>query len=197
VAEDSAHSDDGQLLRDLREGGEKGHRACTELYRRYFEELVRRLGRMDRSVAVEDREDAVQVVFEQLWEGRAYYRSTGPLLAYLTSCARHRLTDLLRQRQARQLREAATGSSPAEKEGSCKLDPHAVLWAYERDEGVREAVRGLPPDQRRVVELVYFGGHSYEEVAGYFRVSRNTIKKRCYAAITALEQALAGLLPGR
>lgn len=197
MADDPAHSDDGQLLRDLREGGEKGHLACTELYRRYFEELVRRLGRVDRSVSVEDREDAVQVVFEQFWEGRAYYRGTGPLLAYLTSCAHHRLTDLLRQRQARQSREAAAGSPAAEEEGSCNLDPRAVLWAYERDEGVRDAVRKLPPDQRRAVELIYFGGHSHDETAKFLRVSRRTIKRRCSAGLEAMERALAVLLPGR
>lgn len=152
---------------------------------------------VDRSVKVEDREDAVQAVFEQLWKGRKSYGGTGPLLAYLTICARHRLTDQLRQRRARQSREAAAGSTATGNERACKLDPHAVLWAYERAEGVQQAVRKLPVDQRQVVELVYFGGRSHDEAAVFLCVSRRTVKRRCSAALEAMERALVGLLPER
>jgi RNA polymerase sigma-70 factor (ECF subfamily) len=55
---------------------------------------------------------------------------------------------------------------------------------------VRAAVRRLPPEQRRVVELAYFGGLSYREVAQRMGIPEGTAKSRVRLALARLETLL-------
>ena len=55
---------------------------------------------------------------------------------------------------------------------------------------VRAAVRRLPPDQRRVVELAYFGGLSYRDVARRMGIPEGTAKSRVRLALARLETVL-------
>jgi len=51
-------------------------------------------------------------------------------------------------------------------------------------------VRQLPPDQRRVIELAYFEGLSYREVAHAAGIPEGTAKSRIRAAMATLEKVL-------
>jgi RNA polymerase sigma-70 factor (ECF subfamily) len=55
---------------------------------------------------------------------------------------------------------------------------------------VRAAVRALPPDQRQVVELAYFGGLSYRDVALRIGIAEGTAKSRLRLALAKLETVL-------
>ena len=55
---------------------------------------------------------------------------------------------------------------------------------------MRDAVRHLPPEQRRVVELAYFDGLSYREVARATGVSEGTAKSRVRLAFAKLASVL-------
>ena len=55
---------------------------------------------------------------------------------------------------------------------------------------VRAAVRLLPDSQREVVELAYFGGLSYREVALAVGIPEGTAKSRLRLALAKLESAL-------
>jgi RNA polymerase sigma factor (sigma-70 family) len=50
----------------------------------------------------------------------------------------------------------------------------------------------LPPDQRAVVELTYFHGCSYPEIAGIVGCPVNTVKTRMFHARRRLRGLLAG-----
>jgi RNA polymerase sigma-70 factor (ECF subfamily) len=51
-------------------------------------------------------------------------------------------------------------------------------------------VRLLPPDQQQVVELAYFGGLSYREVARVAGIAEGTAKSRVRLALAKLETLL-------
>ena len=58
------------------------------------------------------------------------------------------------------------------------------------DADTAAAVRRLPPDQRRVVELAYFGGLSYRDVALRMGIPEGTAKSRVRLALARLETLL-------
>jgi RNA polymerase sigma-70 factor (ECF subfamily) len=101
--------------------------------------------------------------------------------------ARHRAVDLVRSdlrriaRQERHFRLSASEGNPS---------PHEQVSAAEAAGVVRDAVRLLPDGQRRVVELAYFKGLSYREVALEAGIPEGTAKSRLRLALAKLESIL-------
>jgi RNA polymerase sigma-70 factor (ECF subfamily) len=60
------------------------------------------------------------------------------------------------------------------------------VTAAETAAAVHCAVRRLPPDQREAVELAYFGGLSYRDVARVIGVPEGTAKSRVRLALAKL-----------
>jgi RNA polymerase sigma-70 factor (ECF subfamily) len=133
-------------------------------------------------------QDVVQDVFVDLWchPGR-YDAQLGSLRTYLTVCARRRGLDLLRSELRRVGREQRHERLlPQQRQPS----PGEQVATAETASAVREAVRLLPPDQREVVELAYFRGLSYRDVARVTGVSEGTAKSRVRLAFAKLQAHL-------
>jgi RNA polymerase sigma-70 factor (ECF subfamily) len=133
-------------------------------------------------------QDVVQDVFVELWThpGR-YDPAAGTLRTYLTVLARHRALDLVRselRRVARQERNYRLAPAPPD-ESAC-----AEVVASETASLVREAVRLLPDSQRKVIELAYFEGLTYREVANVVGIPEGTAKSRLRLALAKLETML-------
>jgi RNA polymerase sigma-70 factor (ECF subfamily) len=133
-------------------------------------------------------EDVVQDVFVELWRHpQRYDESLGSLRTYLTLCARHRALDVLRSelrragREERSVRALPPPREPSPGEQVADADAASV---------VRAAVNGLPPDQRRAVELAYFSGLSYRDVARRLGIPEGTAKSRVRLALARLETVL-------
>ncbi|MBL8929014.1 MAG: sigma-70 family RNA polymerase sigma factor [Kineosporiaceae bacterium] len=133
-------------------------------------------------------QDVVQEVFVQLWTGpERYDAAAAPLRTYLMVLARSRALDAVRAdarraaRQERHHRLSADAPPPP---------PDDEVAAREAARLVREAVRALPDDQRRLVELAYFQGNSYREAAAALGVPEGTAKSRLRAALASLERLL-------
>jgi RNA polymerase sigma-70 factor (ECF subfamily) len=129
-------------------------------------------------------QDVVQDVFVDLWCHPGRFDEThGSLRAYLTVCARHRAQDVLRgaaRRADREVRYERTTSLPV------PASPLDEATAAETSAAVHAAVRRLPPDQREAVELAYFGGLSYRDVALVLGVPEGTAKSRVRLALAKL-----------
>ena len=133
-------------------------------------------------------QDVAQDVFVELWghPGR-YDPAAGSLRTYLAVLARHRAVDLIRgelRRIARQERNhrLSPGRPPAL--------PSDEVVAAEAASLVRAPVGLLPDSQRQVVELAYFGGLSYREVAVAAGIPEGTAKSRLRLALAKLETVL-------
>jgi RNA polymerase sigma-70 factor, ECF subfamily len=133
-------------------------------------------------------QDVVQDVFVELWSHPDRYDpAAGPLRTYLIVLARHRAVDLVRselRRIARQERHhRLTPGQPCEAPGD-------RVMAATMAAAIRDAVRTLPDGQRRVVELAYFEGLSYREVALAAGIPEGTAKSRLRLALAKLETML-------
>ncbi len=56
---------------------------------------------------------------------------------------------------------------------------------------VKESVAELPDDMRQAIELAYFGGHTYREVASLLQAPEGTVKSRIRTGLTRLRASLA------
>jgi RNA polymerase sigma-70 factor (ECF subfamily) len=133
-------------------------------------------------------QDVVQDVIVEFWcHPDKYDASLGTLRTFLTVCARYRAHDLLRKELRRTGREDRHARLvPQQRESS----PSDVVTEAETACAVRDAVKMLPPSQREVVELAYFRGLSYRDVARAKGIPEGTAKSRLRLALAKLETLL-------
>ena len=133
-------------------------------------------------------QDVVQDVFVDLWSHpERYDEALAGLRTYLTLCARHRALDVVRselRRAGRETRHARLLPPPRQP------SPADEVAEADTASAVRAAVRTLPPDQRQVVELAYFGGLSYRDVALRIGIAEGTAKSRVRLALAKLGTVL-------
>jgi RNA polymerase sigma-70 factor (ECF subfamily) len=165
-------------------------RAVAALYDRY-NGLVFALGlRMlsDREAA----EELVQEVFLRAWRQAATYRpSLGRLSTWLLGIARNLAVDELRRRGARPQRaDGDTEEQLATLAAPRNLDPaEQASMAARRDE-IQRALDALPPAQRQVMDLAYYGGLTQSEIAARLGEPLGTIKTRMRLGTQKLRELL-------
>jgi len=127
-------------------------------------------------------EEVAQDVFVAMWNRPGGYDVLrGPLRAWLIGLARHKAIDAVR-REERARDRARLLSSEA---GAVNLRAEA-LDEVERAADVRAALARLPQDKRTALELAYFGGLTYREVAVAQGVPEGTVKSRIRDALLSL-----------
>ncbi|MCB1017857.1 MAG: sigma-70 family RNA polymerase sigma factor [Acidimicrobiales bacterium] len=142
--------------------------------------------------------DAAQDVFVWLWSHPDRFDpERGSLPAFLAVTARRRAIDRLRREGAHQraLHRAAEALDP--RPPPLAGDPAELVGAGDEGAQLRRAVAALPEDQRRAVELAYFGGCTYREVAQRLGIPEGTAKSRLRLGLARLADALRteGLAP--
>jgi RNA polymerase sigma factor (sigma-70 family) len=140
----------------------------------------------DRTAA----EDVVQEVFVHVWTHPLTFDETrGSLRSWLGVIAHRRAVDRVRREAAARAREERdhrrTVTAPPDI-----AEAAATLITSER---VREAVRRLPADQRQAIELAYFDGRTFREVAAVLEIAEGTAKSRIRLGLSKLSDALQGV----
>jgi RNA polymerase sigma-70 factor (ECF subfamily) len=99
-------------------------------------------------------------------------------------------------------REAGKEARDVRDQGLAERVPSPELVDAEverRDDAhrVRMALRELPSDQRRVIELAYFGGFSHTQIADILELPTGTVKGRMRIGLSKLRLSLSAerLLP--
>ena len=165
--------------------GRYRHEALAEAYRRHAGAvfaLARRL-LVDRTLA----EEVVQEVFLRLWNGpEKFDPERGSLRSFLLAQTHGRSVDILRSEVSRRQREERDARDRAEADYDIE---HAVVDLAVADE-VREAMSVLPDGERAAIELAYFGGHTYREVAVLLDEPEGTVKSRIRSGLRRLRPAL-------
>ncbi|HYB27656.1 MAG TPA: sigma-70 family RNA polymerase sigma factor [Solirubrobacteraceae bacterium] len=134
-------------------------------------------------------EDIVQEAFLSLWRSAAAYDAArGGVRAWILSIVRNRAIDAFR-------REGAKAATSVGDEGLAERLPALELTDREverRDDArqVRDALKGLPPDQRQVIELAYFGGFTHTQIAEMLKLPAGTVKGRMRLGLSKLRFAL-------
>lgn len=159
--------------------------AFAETYRRHagvvFSFAWRTLG--DRQAA----EEVTQEVFLALWEHPERFESErATLRTYLLVQTRGRCLDAARSSSRRQQREERSVRLTPTSDADLELE----LWDLTVGDQVRTALQTLSRDERRAIELAYFGGRSYREVARVLGEPEGTIKGRIRAGLLKLRDRL-------
>jgi RNA polymerase sigma-70 factor (ECF subfamily) len=160
--------------------------ALAEAYRRHggavFGLAQRVVG--DRTLA----EEVVQEVFLRLWDKPDRFDADrGSLRSFLLAQCHGRSVDLIRSESARRNREQREHRSRAE----AGYDLEHEVWDLAVGEHVREALEELPIEERRAIELAYFGGHSYREVALMLDQPEGTVKSRIRSGLQRMRGGLS------
>jgi RNA polymerase sigma-70 factor (ECF subfamily) len=159
--------------------------ALAEAFRRHggaVQALARRVLGSDEAA-----DDVTQEVFVRLWERpERFDPARGSLRSFLMALAHGRAVDVVRSEMARRGREERDAHAIATS--GYDIERHA--WDLQVTEQVRRAVNCLPEGERAAIELAYFGGHSYREVAVMLGQPEGTVKSRIRNGLRRLRPAL-------
>jgi RNA polymerase sigma-70 factor (ECF subfamily) len=134
-------------------------------------------------------EDIVQEAFLSLWRsGSGYDRARGSVRSWVLSAVHNRAVDALRRTGAKAGRDVSDEGIAERLPARDATD--AEVERREESRRVRSALDELPPDQRQVIELAYFGGLSHSQIAEMLELPPGTVKGRMRLGLTKMRQAL-------
>jgi RNA polymerase sigma-70 factor (ECF subfamily) len=137
-------------------------------------------------------EDVSQEVFVSVWERpEAFDPGRGSLRTWLGTLAHRRAVDYVRREEARRRRarrDAARGVVGVP-------DVEEMATALVTAERVRAALEVLPDEQREAIELAYFGGRTYRQVATELGIPEGTAKSRLRLGLRRVAAELAADAP--
>ena len=157
--------------------------ALVDLYDRYaaFVYALAMRTLVDRQAA----EDVTQEVFVYLWEHPDRIEpGRGTLRGFLGTLTHRRSVDAVRREEARRRREARV----AREAGTARRRRGGGPVGHTGT--VRTALEVLPEAQRRALELAYFDGYTYRQVADVLGIPEGTAKSRLRLALGRIADSL-------
>jgi RNA polymerase sigma-70 factor (ECF subfamily) len=160
-------------------------------------QLYQRFGRpcysLARRICADDglAEEVVQEVFLTLWrDPRRFDPARGSFATWLLTLIHHKAVDAVRREST--VRRRVVPAPEAGEDWSPTPVPGADQAAMARVAAgqVRAALHQLPNEQRHVLALAYFGGHTQREIAGLTGVPLGTVKSRMFAGVQRLRSLL-------
>ena len=159
--------------------------ALAELYGRHGGPCLALARRIlaDRVLA----EEIVQEVFLRLWRAPDRFDpERGSMRSFLFAQVHGRAVDLVRAETARRARE----QRDAFRSPTIDDDLERAVADLAEAETIRRAVGSLSEGERSAIELAYFGGHTYREVAVLLDQPEGTVKSRIRSGLLRLRAAL-------
>jgi len=162
--------------------GESAPLTLEDLYRQHRMRLVRlAIFLVDEPATAED---VVQEAFTGLYRHWSRLRDEAAALGYLRAAVVNGARSVLRRRRT------ARAYVPPHSVNARSAESLAMLTA--EHQAVVAALGQLPPRQREILVLRYYGSMSEAEIADATGVSRGTVKSTASRALDALERIMAG-----
>ena len=186
VLDDPDHGDSSDPLGTLLSRAGRGDQsAFAELYDQLAPLLYGVVLKVVRDPS--QSEEVTQEAFIELWKlAPRYDPSRGSVRSWAATLAHRRAIDRVRSEQASRDRT----EREAHKRPIQSSDVAEQVVANIDGTRVRKALERLTEIQRQAVELAYFGGHSYREVALLLDVAEGTIKTRIRDGMIRLRDEL-------
>ncbi len=155
---------------------------------RAFEAIYDRHHRLVYGIAmrllgqVSGAEDVTQAVFMKVWSAPGAFED-GNFAAWIGRITRNKCLDVLREKArhpADELVQDVVSGESVDSTAFARLDAATVQNALDR----------IPPEQRSLIELAYFGGMTHQRIAEKTGVPLGTVKTRIRTGLQRLRQAL-------
>lgn len=131
-------------------------------------------------------QDAVQDVFQMLWEKKVTLHVHTSLSSFLYTSVRYRILDQLKRDK---VQNRFLSTLQTEIESSITSTDDAVA---EKDlaKKIEQGLSNLPPKMRRVFELSRIHEQSYREIAEELNLSDNTVKRQVSNALKIMRKSI-------
>ena len=137
-------------------------------------------------------QEVTQEVFLNAWLKAGSYRpERGSFQTWLMTAAHNRAVDELRRNSRQQNTLEQAGWDALLSAGTPEDSPAKGAQRAEEGEAVRKALKRLPPEQGKVIEMAYYQGFSQSEIAKRLQQPLGTVKTRMRLAMHKLRAALA------
>lgn len=158
--------------------------AVSVLYDMYSPALY---GVILQVVKVEEiAEDVLQEAFLKIWKSfESYDAQKGRLFTWMINICRNLAIDKVRSKEYRM--KNSTDELPSNGHvayGSTSFNTDHI--------GVREVVDKLSPDQKQIIDLMYFEGLTQSEIAEEYNIPLGTVKTRARSAVKVLSKLFKG-----
>lgn len=187
-AKGSPERDDGHLLGQIADGDRAAFRVLYErYYRRLFHFIYRITGQVE--LTEEALNDAMLVV----WRSAGSFGGRSRVSTWVLGIAYRRALKLKEKsniRADRFILDERLANEPVGREQEPINEEILKEW-------LEAGLRHLSPEQRAVVELTYYHGYSYQEIATIVGCPTNTVKTRMFHARANLRKWLPFLEAGR
>ena len=175
-------TDELTLLRKVAAKDRKAFEALYHLfYRRLFGYLLKITRRSDLV------EEVLNDVMLAIWKGAATFDGRSRPSTWIFGIAYHKALKALARRWEDQGSDTE-GPEPVDRD-----EPESLTARRELAGVLGRALGALSPEQRAVVELTYYYGLAYPEIAEIVGCPVNTVKTRMFHARRRLKEVLPGL----
>ncbi len=176
--------EDAEALSLLKRVAVKDRVAFEKLFKRFHPLLFRYLTRMMRRP--EMVEEVVNDTMFVVWEKAGQFEGRSKVSTWITGIAYLKGIKALDR-----LRRIPDQQADAYEESDDIAESVNLISRLGIEQWVHSGLEQISPDQRSVVELTYFFGYSYQEIAEVMDCPVNTVKTRMFHA----RRRLAKLLP--
>ncbi|MES2148998.1 MAG: sigma-70 family RNA polymerase sigma factor [Pseudomonadota bacterium] len=169
---------------------EQGNKlAFAQLYRAYFPRLTRFLDRMTRNPTL--IEEIINDTLLVVWQRADSFNHSSKVSTWIFAIAYRKALKALHAL------DEPVDSDVEQRQGGPEHEPDVALSLQQLQYQVAEALDALPHVQRTVVNLAYYHGMGYDEIAAIMDCPVNTVKTRMFNARSRLRVLLAGQMEDR
>jgi RNA polymerase sigma-70 factor (ECF subfamily) len=179
----SATDQDQALITRIASGD---RRAFELLFTKYGERVFRYAHRLISDVT--KAEEVTNDVMLEVWKTAVRFEGRSKVSTWILGITRHLALNAVRRKtlDTVDMDDAPELADSVQVEAAVEHDRSVLA------EGLRAALGQLSPDHRDVVELTFFHGCSYQEIAEIVGCPEGTVKTRMYHAKRQLQELLGG-----
>jgi RNA polymerase sigma-70 factor (ECF subfamily) len=157
--------------------------ALRRFFLRHQTRIFRFIQRMVRNEAV--AEELTNEVFLDVWLHAKSYEGRSSVVTWLLTLAHNRTVSALRKR-----REEAWDENAAKGIADDADDAEVVVQKRNKGRLLRQCLEALAPDQREIMDLVYYHECSIAEVSVILSLPEGTVKTKMFNARKRLSELL-------
>ena len=179
---------DEQIMQQITQGDSAALEILYDRYAPLIMGVALKMLNSDRATA----EEVVQETFWRVWKRSASFNEkSGKPASWVVGIARNLCVDTWRRRKSR---PQPVFSEDDVERAKNQPDPHTnvaeAVWTSIKHSQVKVALTVLPEEQRKVIEMAYFGGMTRQEISKTLDVPLGTVHTRARLGLKKLRDIL-------